>query len=137
MRRRFGDLEMPADLGEILALVEQLFALGEFPDHLLGRVMPLLHAVPLAPFWSIGTLIGTDSLTGVPTHPRCWGSRAPAPTTSGSYSAEMDTLTKSSPIFGDGVQLCSLCWESLGHCVLAPRSELQLVTSVESYWVDP
>jgi hypothetical protein len=54
---RLGDLELPAELSQILALVEQLVALGEFPDHLLGCVTPLLHEVLLAPFWSIRSLI--------------------------------------------------------------------------------
>jgi hypothetical protein len=48
---------LPAHLGEILALVEQFVALGEFSDHLFGGVVPLLHDVLLAPFWSIRTLV--------------------------------------------------------------------------------
>ncbi len=39
--------------GEILALVEQQVAFGELPDHLLGHLITQLHAVLLAPFWSI------------------------------------------------------------------------------------
>ena len=66
MPRRLGDLEMPADLGQILALVEQFVAFGESSDHLFGGVVPLLHAVLMAPFWSIGTFSRIGPLTGVP-----------------------------------------------------------------------
>jgi hypothetical protein len=55
---------MLADPRKTLALVEQLVALGKLPDHLLGRVTPLLHAVPLAQFWSIGTLSQLDQFRG-------------------------------------------------------------------------
>ena len=57
MPGRLGDFELPADLGQILALVEQFVAFGELPDHLFGGVTSLLHAVRLAPFWSIRTLV--------------------------------------------------------------------------------
>ncbi|MGC1239804.1 MAG: hypothetical protein WA860_13555, partial [Acidimicrobiales bacterium] len=36
-------------------------AFGELSDDLFGGVMPLLHAVLLAPFWSIGTLVSSGS----------------------------------------------------------------------------
>jgi hypothetical protein len=61
---RLGDLELPTDLGEFLALVEQLVAFGELADDLFWGVMPLLHAVLLAPFWSIGTLVRGGSFQG-------------------------------------------------------------------------
>ena len=39
MPGRLGDLELPADLAEVLALVEQLVTFGELSDDLFGGVM--------------------------------------------------------------------------------------------------
>jgi hypothetical protein len=47
-----------------VALVEQLLAFGELSDHLFGCMTPLLHAVLLPPFWSIGTRIASGSVRG-------------------------------------------------------------------------
>ena len=52
---RLGDLELPAVLGHVVALVEQPLAFGELSHRPFGSVMPLFHAVLLAPFWSIWT----------------------------------------------------------------------------------
>jgi hypothetical protein len=49
-----------------LALVQQFVAFGKLSDDLLGGVMTLLHAVLLAPFWSIGTLNSSGSFHGDP-----------------------------------------------------------------------
>ena len=43
---RLGDLELPADLGHVVTLVEQLLALGDLSDHLFGGVTPLFHCCP-------------------------------------------------------------------------------------------
>ena len=63
---RLGDLELATDLGDVVALVEQHLDFGEFSDHLFGGVMPLVHAVLLAPFWSIRTRITCGSVHGDP-----------------------------------------------------------------------
>ena len=60
VRRPLGDLEMAAELGDVLALVQQLVTLGEFSDHLLGGVVPLFHGSSLL-HSEIGTLTGSGS----------------------------------------------------------------------------
>ncbi len=46
MPRRLGDPKIPADWGEVLALVQELVALGEFSGHLFGGVMSVLDTAP-------------------------------------------------------------------------------------------
>src|SRR5664280_1679786 len=66
MPGRLGDLELPAHFVHVVTLVEQLLSFGELSDHLFGGVIPLFHAVLLAPFWSIRTRITSGSVHGDP-----------------------------------------------------------------------
>ena len=45
-RQQMSNLELPADLGHVVTLVEQLLALGDLSDHLFGAVTPLFHCCP-------------------------------------------------------------------------------------------
>jgi hypothetical protein len=49
-----------------VALVEQPLAFGELSHRPFGSVMPLFHAVLLAPFWSIWTRTTRGSVHGDP-----------------------------------------------------------------------
>ena len=52
---RLGDLEVAVHLIDLLALAEELVALGELADHLLGCVAPSFHvSVLLPPSWGVG-----------------------------------------------------------------------------------
>ena len=63
---RLGDLEMTDHLLDRFPFAKELLALGQLPDHLLGRVTPSLHrrAVLLPHMVGLGLAQRVDQLTG-------------------------------------------------------------------------
>ena len=62
---RLGDLEVPGHLLDGLALAEELLALGQLADDLLGRVSRLfMLCCPPSPILGIGLAQRVDQFTG-------------------------------------------------------------------------